>query len=214
MTSLWWRHTGEGMFIFSRTLCRGDVYTNREVLKKLSLLHNPLHPSWIKRRYCSCPIVQWTSQFRAYFCNTYQALCNLLGTGRGVVRAHLRPSGWWRAGLHNNGRQCVGTDAEETCITKMRSDTSDTPEGGGQRSCSEMMRCDSQAWSESPCPVPFENVWYAKANIWCVLGKCKPMNFSLHVISQTQGCSLKGSFPKTTGNFLLLKAEVQVEIFF
>ena len=85
---------------------------------------------------------------------------------------------------------------------------------GGQRSCSEMMRCDSQAWGESPCSVLFENVWYANANIWCVLGKCKPMNFSLHVISQTQGCSLKGSFPKTTGNFLLLKAEVQVEIFF
>ena len=88
MTRLWWRHTGEGMFIFSRTLCRGDIYTNREVLKKLPLLHNPLHPSWIlmphttdaKRRYCSCPLVQWTSQFTAYFWNIYQALCNLLGT--------------------------------------------------------------------------------------------------------------------------------------
>lgn len=53
--------------------------------------------------------------------------------GRRVVRAHLRPSGWWREGLHNNGRQCVGTDAEEKYITKMRSDTSDTPERGSEK---------------------------------------------------------------------------------
>ena len=119
MTLLCWRHTRELMFIFSRTLCRGDIYTNREVLKKSPLLHSPLHPSWIlmphktdaKRRYCSCPLVQWTSQFRAYFWNTYQVLCNVLRTVE--VRAHLRPSGWWREGLCNNGRQCMGVENQD-----------------------------------------------------------------------------------------------------
>ena len=152
--------------LFSAGLSVGEIYnTNREVLKKLPLLHNPLHPSWIlmphktdaKRRYCSCPLVQWTSQFRAYFWNTYQALCNLLGTGRRVVRARLRPSGWWSEGLHNNGRRCVGTDAEEQYITKMRSDTADTPEKG-----SEKLQQDDAMWQ--PC--------LGWVSMFCALWEC------------------------------------------
>lgn len=113
----WWRHTGQIVFIFSRTLCGWDTYTNREVLKKSSLLHNSLPPP---RFWCHIILMPWGDtvhlllfgepRWSELFLECPSSALQLIRNCGG--QRYLRPSACWR-GLCNNGKQCTGIETQD-----------------------------------------------------------------------------------------------------